>query len=176
MELHHTKHHQTYINNAKVALEQQAECQASEDHEDLINLQAAIKFNLGGHINHTFFWENLNPPGKGGGEEPEGSLQEYMEDQWETFDDFKTDFIAQAAAVQGSGWCWLAYCPKTDQVLIKTTANQDPCITTGAIPVLGVDVWEHAYYLDYKNVRPDYLNAIFNVLDFKVASERFDQI
>lgn len=176
MELHHTKHHQTYINNAKAALEEQAEYQKNGDHEDLIALQNTIKFNLGGHINHSFFWENLAPQSAGGGGEPEGSLKEYMEDQWDSFDDFKADFIKQATGVQGSGWCWLAYCPKVDQILITTTSNQDPCITTGAIPILGVDVWEHAYYLDYKNVRPDYLKAIFNVLDFNVASERFEKI
>lgn len=172
MELHHKKHHQTYITNFNVAKEQYAEAEAKEDIAKMITLQGAIKFNGGGHVNHTLFWENLAPKGKGGGDLPTGELAQMIDAKWGSFDAFKKEFIATTAGVQGSGWGWLAYCPSTTSLWIKTTANQDPCLTTGAIPVLGVDVWEHAYYLDYKNVRPDYLNAIFEVLNFKKASER----
>ena len=135
-------------------------------------VQGAIKFNGGGHVNHALFWENLAPKSAGGGELPTGELMNYIEKSWGNFENFKKEFNTQTAAVQGSGWGWLTYCPGTDSVWIKTTANQDPCSTTGTIPLLGVDVWEHAYYLDYKNVRPDYLNAIFEVLHFGKAAER----
>lgn len=172
MELHHKKHHQTYITNANGLFEQYSEAEVKGDVGKMIALQPGIKFNAGGHVNHALFWENLAPKANGGGELPSGKLKEYMDKKWSNFDAFKKEFSATTAAVQGSGWGWLGYCPVNDAVCIKTTANQDPCSTTGAIPLLGVDVWEHAYYLDYKNVRPDYLNAIFEVLNFKKAEER----
>lgn len=117
----------------------------------------------------------MAPAGKGGGELPTGALGKAIDDKWGSFDSFKADFAAQTVAVQGSGWGWLAYDPKAKDVCIVTCANQDPCSTTGTVPLLGVDVWEHAYYLDYKNVRPDYMNAIFDVLNFKKAEQRYTE-
>ena len=170
MEIHYTKHHQTYVNNLNVALEQYADAQAKGDMAKMIALQGAIKFNGGGHVNHTLFWENLGP-GKGGA--PTGDIGNAITAKWGSFDAFKKEFNATTAAVQGSGWGWLSYDPKNKGLAIVTCANQDPCSTTGTVPLLGIDVWEHAYYLDYKNVRPDYLNAIWNVVNWDTVAARY---
>lgn len=173
MKIHHTKHHQTYINNLNQALEKYSDAEAKTDLGAMIALQNAIKFNGGGHVNHTLFWENLAPKGKGGGELPSGELSKYIERKWGSFENFKNEFNTVTGAIQGSGWGWLAYDPKAKDVCIVTCQNQDPCSVTGTVPLLGIDVWEHAYYLDYKNVRADYLKAIYQVLNFKKAEERF---
>eukprot|EP00924_Labyrinthula_sp_SR-Ha-C_P004813 maker-scaffold_1-snap-gene-13.38-mRNA-1 protein AED:0.01 eAED:0.01 QI:143/1/1/1/0/0/2/693/224 len=174
MELHHSKHHQTYITNYNVALEELDAAISSNETSKQIALQPAIKFNGGGHLNHTLFWENLCPAGSAEAEISNSpTLEGEIKKKYGSFGDFQTKFSTTAAAVQGSGWCWLAYDTSSDSVDIVTTANQDPCLaTTGKVPLLGVDVWEHAYYLDYKNVRPDYLKAIFEVLNFKEAEKR----
>lgn len=171
MTLHHTKHHQAYVNGLNAGLESLAKAQSSCDVLTQIKLQQAIKFNGGGFINHSIFWTNLGPQSEGAGTLNKGPLLDAINKQFNSFDDFKAKFQAEAAGVQGSGWAWLGWC-KTDKVLkILTTANQDPL--TGAVPLLGVDVWEHAYYLQYKNVRPDYLKAIWNVINWKNVEERY---
>mmetsp|Transcript_21388 Transcript_21388/g.37861 ORF Transcript_21388/g.37861 Transcript_21388/m.37861 type:complete len:224 (+) Transcript_21388:273-944(+) len=170
MEIHYTKHHQTYITNLNASLEQYEDAQAKGDVAKMIALQGAIKFNGGGHVNHTLFWENLAPNAGG---EPEGDLANAITSKWGSFDAFKKDMSATTAAVQGSGWGWLAFDPKAKDVKIVTCANQDPCSTTGCVPLLGIDVWEHAYYLDYKNVRPDYLNAIWDVVNWDTVAARY---
>jgi len=165
MKIHHSKHHQTYVNNFNVALEQYAEAEAKQDFTKMIALQGALKFNGGGHINHSIFWQNMKA---GGGEKPTGELAELINKSFGSFENFKKTFCAQSAAVQGSGWGWLGY--SNGSVSITTCANQDPLTT--ATPLLGVDVWEHAYYLQYKNVRPDYLGAFFNVINWDDVSAR----
>merc|ERR1719453_1770938 len=172
MEIHHSKHHQTYVTNLNNVLDQYSDAEARNDVAAMIALQPAIKFNGGGHVNHSIFWTNLAPPGKGGGGEPSGELADLINAEFGSFDAFKTKFNATTAAVQGSGWGWLAYDQASGRVAITTCANQDPCSTTGLVPLLGVDVWEHAYYLQYKNVRPDYLNAIWNVVNFDNVAAR----
>ncbi|CAK9047237.1 Superoxide dismutase [Mn] [Durusdinium trenchii] len=172
MEIHYTKHHQTYVTNLNATLEKYAEAEAKQDVASMIALQGALKFNGGGHVNHTLFWENLAPPSQGGGGEPTGDLAAAIDAKWGSFDAFKKEMNATTAAVQGSGWGWLAYDPAAKGLRIVTCANQDPCSTTGCKPLLGIDVWEHAYYLDYKNVRPDYLNAIWDVVNFDTVAKR----
>ncbi|TYZ68350.1 hypothetical protein PybrP1_012568 [[Pythium] brassicae (nom. inval.)] len=173
MQLHHQKHHQAYVTNYNAAREQFAEAEHKQDHAKLIALQPALRFNGGGHINHSIFWTNLAPTSAGGGGEPEGVLRAAIEAEFGDFEAFKKTFSAKTAAVQGSGWGWLGYSPETKRVQIATLANQDPLSTVGLVPLLGVDVWEHAYYLQYKNVRPDYLNAIWKVVNWKNVEERF---
>lgn len=174
MELHHSKHHNTYVNTYNTTLEKYAEAEAKGDHEAMIGLQSALKFNGGGHINHSIFWTNLAPPKQGGGGTPEGDLLKAIEQEFGDFESFKKTFNTKTASVQGSGWGWLGYNPEKKKINIVTTQNQDPCLpTTGHIPLLGVDVWEHAYYLQYKNVRPDYLNAIWEVINWKNVAERY---
>lgn len=132
------------------------------------------RFNGGGHINHSIFWTNLAPANAAGGGAPEGELAAAIDAGFGSFDAFKETFAAKTAAVQGSGWGWLGFNPATGAVEIATTANQDPLqATTGLTPLLGVDVWEHAYYLQYKNVRPDYLKAIWEVVNWGNVAERF---
>ncbi|EIM87027.1 manganese superoxide dismutase [Stereum hirsutum FP-91666 SS1] len=172
MELHHKKHHQTYVNALNAA--EQAYAKASTPKER-IALQAALKFNGGGHINHSLFWKNLAPSAvekKGhGGELKAGPLKDAIEAKWGSLDVLKKEFNAATAGIQGSGWGWLGLNPSDKSLAIVTTANQDPLLTH--IPIIGVDIWEHAFYLQYLNVKVDYLNAIWNVIDFQEAEKRF---
>jgi Fe-Mn family superoxide dismutase len=174
MQLHHQKHHNAYVTNLNAALEKYEQAEAKEDLNTMISLQPAIRFNGGGHINHSIFWMNLAPKNKGGGEPPAGELASAIKENWGSLDAFIEKFNAQAAPIQGSGWCWLGWCPKTHQLMISTCANQDPLEgTSGLIPLLGIDVWEHAYYLQYKNARPDYIKAIWQVVNWANVNERY---
>merc|ERR1712107_417719 len=137
MRLHHSKHHQTYVNNYNIQLEQYQEAESKGDIAKMIALQPAIKFNGGGHVNHSIFWTNLAPPKAGGGGAPEGDLAEAINASFGSFDAFKTTFSAKTAAVQGSGWGWLGYCKESNSVKYVACANQDPLSTTGLIPLLG---------------------------------------
>jgi len=172
MELHHKKHHQTYVNALNAA--EVAYAKASTPKER-IALQQALKFNGGGHINHSLFWVNLAPAaseGKGsGGALKDGPLKSAIIETFGSFDSFKKEFNTTTAGIQGSGWGWLGVNPQTKRLEITTTANQDPLLTHA--PVIGVDVWEHAFYLQYLNVKADYLNAIWNVINFDEAEKRY---
>lgn len=170
MELHHSKHHNAYVTNLNKALESYA----NADLDQQIALQSAIRFNGGGHINHSIFWTNLAPQSQGGGEPPAGELADAIKKRWGSLDNFIEAFNGQAGPLQGSGWCWLGFNKKSQQLVIQNCSNQDPLYaTTGLIPLLGVDVWEHAYYLQYKNVRPDYLKNIWKVVNWANVSERY---
>jgi len=169
MKLHHTKHHQTYVNGLNAAEESYAKAKGPKEQ---ISLQAALKFNGGGHINHSLFWINLAPassPTTSLSSAPK--LSKEIEATFGSFNAFKGAFNIKTAAVQGSGWGWLGYNNAINKLEIVTTANQDPLISH--TPIIGVDIWEHAFYLQYKNVKPDYLNAIWNVINFKEAEKRF---
>ncbi len=171
MQIHHQKHHNAYVTNLNASLEKYAAAESKGDLTGMIALEAAIRFNGGGHLNHTLFWENLAPAGSS---ELKGDLKAAIDAQWGSFDAFVGAFNGQVAPLQGSGWGWLAWCPKAKVLCIINCANQDPLQgTTGMIPLLGVDVWEHAYYLQYKNVRPDYLKNIWKVINWDTVAERF---
>uniref|UniRef100_A0A8C3RFR9 Superoxide dismutase n=1 Tax=Cyanoderma ruficeps TaxID=181631 RepID=A0A8C3RFR9_9PASS len=171
MQLHHSKHHATYVNNLNVAEEKYKEALAKGDVTTQVSLQSALKFNGGGHINHSIFWTNLSPNGGG---EPKGELMEAIKRDFGSFANFKEKLTALSVGVQGSGWGWLGYNKEQGRLQIAACANQDPLQgTTGLIPLLGIDVWEHAYYLQYKNVRPDYLKAIWNVINWENVSSRY---
>ncbi|KAG6816059.1 hypothetical protein H0H87_008891 [Tephrocybe sp. NHM501043] len=171
MTLHHTKHHQTYVNALNAA--EAAYAKASTPKER-IALQAALKFNGGGHINHSLFWKNLAPAadqGKGnGGQLQAGPLSDAINASFGSLENLQKEFNAATLGIQGSGWGWLGYNPSTKRLEITTTANQDPLLTL--VPIIGVDIWEHAFYLQYKNVKPDYLNAIWHVINFQEAEQR----
>ena len=174
MQLHHQKHHQGYINNLNEALKNLDVASTTQDLTRLIAVSPALRFNGGGHINHSLFWEMLAPEDKGGGVPPRHELLKLIEKFWGSFDNFLKNFINASAAVQGSGRGWLAFCPKKQELMIQTTANQDPLeATTGMIPLLGVDVWEHAYYLQYKNVRMDYLKNFPRIINWDYIENRF---
>lgn len=173
MELHYSKHHKGYVTNLNTALEQYHEAESKNDVSAMISLQSAIKFNGGGHINHTLFWSILKPFDKGNAQLPGDALKQAIERDFESFDLFKEKFNKETSAIQGSGWGWLGYNKNLDQLEIATCPNQDPLSTKGLIPILGVDVWEHAYYLQYKNVRGDYVKAIWQVFNWDHIDERF---
>ena len=173
MELHHKKHHNAYVTNLNAAMEKYLDAEEKGDITKMIQLQSAIKFNGGGHINHSIFWSNLAPQSQGGGGEPEGVLADAINDTWGSFEAFKEQFSAKTAAIQGSGWGWLCYSPTQKRIATCTRQNQDPSSDGGCIPLLGIDVWEHAYYLQYKNVRPEYVKAIWGVINWANVAERY---
>ncbi|URD88219.1 hypothetical protein MUK42_28483 [Musa troglodytarum] len=177
MRLHHQKHHQAYVTNYNNALEQLEAAIAKGDVTTVVRLQGAIKFNGGGHINHSIFWKNLKPVNEGGGEPPHSSLGWAIDTDFGSLEALVQKMNAEGAALQGSGWVWLALDKGFKKLTVETTANQDPLVTKGAnlVPLLGIDVWEHAYYLQYKNVRPDYLKNIWKVIDWKYTSEVYEK-
>ncbi|KAL9255942.1 Superoxide dismutase [Mn], mitochondrial-like protein [Drosera capensis] len=170
MQLHHQKHHQAYITNYNKAVEQLEDAVQKGDAVTVVKLQSAVKFNGGGHINHSIFWKNLAPPREGGGEPPSGSLGNAIEFSFGSLEALIQKINAEGAALQGSGWVWLGLDKEFKKLVVETTANQDPLVTKGPlVPLLGIDVWEHAYYLQYKNVRPDYLKNIWKVVNWQYA-------
>lgn len=173
MQLHYNKHHATYVANLNKALEQLADAEAKNDIAAQIGLQTAIKFNGGGHVNHSIFWTNLAPTSKGGGEKPNGALAKAIEADFGSLDKLIEQLSAKAVAIQGSGWGWLGFNKAKGNLEIATCDNQDPLVTKGLVPLLGIDVWEHAYYLQYKNVRADYVKAIWNIVNWKNVAERY---
>jgi Fe-Mn family superoxide dismutase len=178
MEIHHGKHHAAYVNNLNKALEQAPQLAGKPVEELLASnltivpeaIKTAVRNNGGGHINHTMFWEILNPAGKPGSA-PVGQLAAAISSAFGSFDGFKEKFAAAATGRFGSGWAWLI--KKAGKIEIISTANQDSPVMDGASPVIGLDVWEHAYYLKYQNRRPDYITAWWNVINWKVADDRF---
>jgi Fe-Mn family superoxide dismutase len=172
MELHYKKHHAGYVANLNIALEKYHEAEVRKDVAAMIASQSAIKFNGGGHINHSLFWTILAPP-KAGGEGPKGDLAKAIERDFGTFDQFKEKFNLATIGIQGSGWGWLGYSKANKRLEVATCANQDPLSAQGLIPLFGVDVWEHAYYLQYKNLRADYVKAIWQIFNWKQIEERF---
>jgi len=176
MEIHHGKHHNAYVTNLNKALETSPELQ-DKPIEELIahlgvvpeSIQGAVRNNGGGHANHSFFWTVISPDGGG---EPNGKLAEAINATFGSFEAFKEKFAAAGATRFGSGWAWLIV--KNGELEVTSTPNQDSPIMDGnGTPVLGLDVWEHAYYLNYQNRRPDYIAAFWNVVDWDAVAERY---
>lgn len=173
MELHHSKHHQAYVDKLNAALENYPELAAKKLTDLLAHLgdvpeaiRSAVRNNGGGHYNHSLFWKWMSPNGGG---EPSGALGEAIIAKYGSFQAFKDEFTTKALGVFGSGWAWLQ-----PDLSIETSPNQDSPLMDGKPePILGLDVWEHAYYLDYKNSRADYVNAWWNVVDWNFVSERW---
>jgi len=176
MEIHHDKHHAAYVANVNKALEGHAAL-AALPVEKLIadldklpeSIRTAVRNNGGGHANHSLFWTTL---GKGKGGDPAGHLAEAIRSVFGGFENFKTTFGDAAMKRFGSGWAWLSADPQ-GKLLVESTANQDSPIMHGNTPLLGIDVWEHAYYLLYQNRRADYINAFYNVIDWDAVGKRF---
>lgn len=175
MSIHHTKHHNTYVSNLNGALEGYSDLQNKSLDEllkDLDNLpkeiQTAVRNNGGGHANHSLFWELMSPNGGGS---PKGSLAEAIDAKFGSFDQFKEEFKAAATGRFGSGWAWLVV--DNGELAITSTPNQDTPVMDGKTPILGVDVWEHAYYLKYQNKRPDYVSAFWNVVNWDKVAELY---
>ncbi|PFK04785.1 superoxide dismutase [Bacillus cereus] len=177
MNIHHTKHHNTYITNLNAALEGHAELADKSVEELVANLnevpeaiRTAVRNNGGGHANHTFFWTILSPNGGG---QPVGELATAIEAKFGSFDAFKEEFAKAGATRFGSGWAWLVV--NNGELEVTSTPNQDSPLTEGKTPVIGLDVWEHAYYLNYQNRRPDYIGAFWNVVDWNVAEKLYQE-
>ncbi len=177
MEIHHDKHHAAYVNNLNAALAG-TENENKSLEELVANISkypAAVRNNGGGHWNHTFFWQVMGPNGGG---TPSGALAEAIDSQLGGFDKFKEDFAKAGATRFGSGWAWLSV-GADKKLVISSTPNQDnPLMDVAEVkgtPILGVDVWEHAYYLHYQNRRPDYLSAFFNVINWKEVEKRYEE-
>jgi len=177
MEIHHTKHHQAYITKVNAALEGHDDL-AAKSIEDLVtgldavpeSIRGAVQNNGGGHANHSLFWTVMSPDGGG---EPTGELADAINSACGSFDEFKTAFANAAATRFGSGWAWLSY--SDGKLVVESTANQDSPLSSGRTPILGLDVWEHAYYLNYQNRRPDYVTAFWNVVNWTEVANRFNQ-
>jgi superoxide dismutase, Fe-Mn family len=178
MEIHHGKHHATYVNNLNAALEGHPELKGKSLEELLRGLdslpsdiQAPVRNNGGGHANHSLFWEIMGP---GGGDRPSGELAAAIDQAFGSFDAFKSAVADAAAKRFGSGWAWLVVDRDGGPGLqVYSTANQDSPLMSGHTPIFGVDVWEHAYYLNYQNRRPDYVSAFWNVVKWDVVAERY---
>ncbi|EKZ4788483.1 superoxide dismutase [Listeria monocytogenes] len=176
MEIHYTKHHDTYVTKLNEAVAGHPEL-ASKSVEELVanldsvpeDIRGAVRNHGGGHANHTLFWSILSPNGGGA---PTGNLKAAIESEFGTFDEFKEKFNAAAAARFGSGWAWLVV--NDGKLEIVSTANQDSPLSDGKTPVLGLDVWEHAYYLKFQNRRPEYIDTFWNVINWDEANKRFD--
>lgn len=175
MELHYAKHHKAYVTNLNAALEKYHDAETKNDVAQMIALQAAIKFNGGGHINHSIFWTILTPISKASQEGPKGELAKMIERDFGSFDGFKEKLTNVSVGIQGSGWGWLGYNKSLKRLEITSCANQDPVSSQGLIPLLGIDVWEHAYYLQYKNVRADYVKAIWKIFNWRHVEERLSK-
>jgi superoxide dismutase, Fe-Mn family len=169
MELHHSKHHQAYVTGANTALAQLAEARDSDNLANVNKLEKDLAFNLGGHVNHSIFWTNLSPDG---GDKPTGDLAAAIDDQFGSFDKFQAHFTATALGVQGSGWAVLAWDSIGQRLIIVQFFDQQGNLPAGIVPVLMLDVWEHAYYLDYQNVRADYVKAFWNIANWDNAQLR----
>jgi len=181
MEIHHGKHYATYVNNYNDALKKAPQLDGKPLHEVLANnlaivpedVKTVVRNNGGGAHNHALFWEIMAPPGKGGGGNPSGNLAKAIDQTFGGFQQFKEKFETAAKTRFGSGWAWLV--KRGDKLEVISTANQDSPLMDGAFPVIGLDVWEHAYYLKYQNKRPDYAAAWWNVVNWKAAEDRFNR-
>lgn len=179
MNIHYSKHHQAYVNNLNAALEKFPEA-AKTDLVELIKdlnlipeeIRMAVRNNGGGHLNHTLFWEVMAP---NGAKSPSGALLEAIEKAFGSFDAFKEKFSAAAKTRFGSGWGWLA-ANKDKELVVLSTPNQDNPLSEGLVPLLGLDVWEHAYYLHYQNRRPDYVEAWWDVVNWDVVADKFNAL
>ncbi|MFB3048112.1 MAG: superoxide dismutase [Nitrosopumilaceae archaeon] len=180
MEIHHTKHHQTYTDKLNAALEK---CSSDIQNKDILEIlgnldqvpedqKGAINFNGGGYDNHKLFWDNMKANGGG---EPGGALADAINTSFGNFADFKEKFSSQTTVIQGSGWGWLVYNPSSSKVEYQKMPNQTSPRTKGLVPLLGLDVWEHAYYLKYQNKRPDYVAAWWNVVNWDEVDSRLSK-
>ena len=180
MKLHHDKHHQAYVNNANGALEKHPEL-ASKSVDDLLrdlnaipeDVRTVLRNNAGGHSNHSMFWTIMGPAGQGNGGAPSGAIADQIKADFGDFEAFKKTFNETTAKQFGSGWGWLVW--QGGKLKVITTANQDSPLSQGLYPILGNDVWEHAYYLKYQNKRPDYLAAWWNVVNWNEVNKRFEK-
>ena len=172
MELHHSKHHQTYVNGANLALEKLAEARATDSYAAIAKLEKDLAFNLGGHMNHSVFWKNMSPDGGG---EPIGALAVGIEEDFSSFAAFRKQFTEVAMTIQGSGWSVLAWDTVGSRLSIYQLYDQQGNLPPAQIPLLLLDMWEHAFYLQYVNVKADWVAAWWNVINWEDVAARFER-
>ena len=171
MELHHDKHHLAYVNGANSALDALAEAREKNDLSMVNKFQKDLAFNLAGHVNHTVFWKNMSPEG---GDKPTGDLAAAIDEFFGSFDAFRAHFTASALGIQGSGWSILVWDILGQKLIIEQLYDHQGNLSVGSIPLLMLDMWEHAFYLDYQNVKADYVSAFWNIVSWADASARFE--
>ena len=172
MELHHSKHHQAYVTGANAALEAMEKVRSEDNFATLPKLQKDLAFNLGGHVNHSIFWKNLSPSSSA----PEGDLAAAITEYFGSFEAFKNHFSAAAIGIQGSGWAYLAWDALGNRMIIGQLYDQQGNLAMGNIPLLMLDMWEHAFYLDYQNVKADYVKAFWNIISWEDVANRFGSV
>jgi len=171
LELHHDKHHKAYVDGLNATLDKLAAARAADDLGAIVGLEKTLAFNLSGHVLHTLFWKNLTP---GGTDRPAGELGAAIDEHFGSFDVFHKQLASAAGTVQGSGWGALTWEPLGERLFIEQIYDHQGNVGQGGVPLLVIDAWEHAYYLQYENRRADYVAAIWNVIDWSDVSERFD--
>lgn len=171
MELHHSKHHQTYVNGVNTALEQLAEAREGDKLGTVNLLEKNLAFNLAGHVNHSVFWPNMSPDG---GDKPDGELAAAIDEYFGSWDGFRAQFTAAATGIQGSGWAILAWESLGRRLVIEQLYDHQGNLAAGSYPLLMLDMWEHAFYLQYRNVKADYVKAWWNVVNWADVTRRFE--
>lgn len=172
MELHHSKHHQTYVTGANTALEQLAEARSTDSLGPVNLFEKNLAFNLAGHVNHSVFWPNMSPDG---GDKPDGELGAAIDEHFGSFDAFRAHFTANALGIQGSGWSILAWDSVGQKLLVVQLYDHQGNLPVGLVPLLMLDMWEHAFYLQYRNVKADYVKAWWDVANWADVTERFSR-
>jgi superoxide dismutase, Fe-Mn family len=170
VELHHGKHHAAYVTAANATLDRLAEARAAGDWTNIVGLEKSLAFNLGGHVLHAMYWTNLSPDGGG---QPDGDLGAAIDEWFGSFDAFRAQFSQAATTVQGSGWALLTWEPLGSRLIVEQLEVHHESTVLGGVPLLAIDTWEHAYYLQYENRRADYVQAIWNVIDWADVGRRF---
>jgi Fe-Mn family superoxide dismutase len=173
LELHHDKHHAAYVTGANETLEKLEAARAKGEFAAIVGLQKSMAFNVSGHVLHSVFWKNLSPDGGG---KPEGELAAAIEDFFGDFESFKAQLAAATTTVQGSGWGALAWEPTGQRLIVEQIYDHQGNVGNGSEPLLVIDAWEHAYYLQYKNVRADYVEAIWEIVNWADVAERFARV
>jgi Fe-Mn family superoxide dismutase len=173
LELHHDKHHAAYVKGANTALEKLDAARTSEDFDAVVGLEKSLAFNVSGHVMHSLFWKNLSPDGGG---KPEGELASAIDEFFGSFERFKSHLSAVTTSVQGSGWGALAWEPIGQRLIVEQVYDHQGNVGNGSGPILVIDAWEHAFYLQYKNVKADYVDAIWNIVHWADVAERFERV
>jgi superoxide dismutase, Fe-Mn family len=173
LELHHDKHHAAYVKGANTALEKLDAARTSDDFDAIVGLQKSLAFNVSGHVMHSLFWKNLSPDGGG---KPEGELASAIDEFFGDFEAFRSQLSAVTTSIQGSGWGALAWEPVGQRLIVEQVYDHQGNVGNGSGPILVIDAWEHAFYLQYKNVKADYVDAIWNIVNWADVTERFDRV
>jgi Fe-Mn family superoxide dismutase len=173
LELHHDKHHAAYVKGANTALEKLEAARQSDDYDTIVGLQKSLAFNVSGHVMHSLFWKNLSPNGGG---KPQGELAAAIDEFFGDFEAFKAQLAAVTTSIQGSGWGALAWEPVGQRLIVEQVYDHQGNVGNGSGPILVIDAWEHAFYLQYKNVKADYVEAIWNIVNWDDVAERFARV